>query len=680
MFKLRVYQSSLRLEGAAIGGENPLPMFRNSQHHREVADNGTLTEEHRKKLGYETGERFLPYRMQDRYSRERTELLIETIILENDHLQAVFLPQYGGRLYALIDKKSNRDILYTNPVFQPANLAILNAWFSGGIEWNIGQLGHAFTTCSPVHAAILKDHKGDDFLRIYDYERTKNVFWHIDFHLPAGSDKLLIYVRIINDNNRPVPMYWWTNIAVEETAKARVFSATDEVIYIDHSIKGFGLGTLPHLPTVPDKDVSYPLNFPFSNEYFFQTPASNEYPWEAVAYEDGRMFYERSTSRLRYRKMFCWGNHAGGRRWCDFLANPGEGNYIEIQGGFAPTQLHGLDMPAHSEWDFTQAIGMTDIEAELAHQQDWNKAKTYIQQNVDRHIDKDEMLAIHRSLAAQAGTTPEQKLFHGSEWGELERLRREKLENRRIPAGFHFSKRQQAQGSPSQDWQALLNDGRFPERGIHEIPSAWMVQEEWLDLLVASLQSARNQSWNAYMHLGVMLYENGKEEDAIAVWETSIYLQPSVWVYRNLAEAMNRKGLTEQALNYWERASNIAQSFPDQALAEEYLNLLIRVERFAEAWRVYQSLPEAYASSDRIQIIVGAAALELDELAFVERLFLQEFAVIREGETLIIELWYKYNAKKLAKARNEPLNEALLAEAKLMFPPPANIDFRMIGE
>lgn len=677
---MRVYKSSLRLEGAAIGPDNPLPMFRNSRHHRDVKDNGTLTEELRAKLGYETGERYLPYRMQDRYSRERTALLLETIVLENDCLQAVFLPQYGGRLYALIDKKTNRDILYTNPVFQPANLAILNAWFSGGIEWNIGQLGHTFTTCSPVHAAILKDDKGDDFLRIYDYERCKNVFWHIDFHLPAGSDKLLIYVRIVNDNNRTVPMYWWTNIAVEETAKARIFSSTDEVIYIDHSIKGFGLGKLPHLPTVPDKDVSYPINFPFSNEYFFQTHEKIEYPWEAVAYEDGRMFYERSTSRLRYRKMFCWGNHAGGRRWCDYLASPGEGRYIEIQGGFAPTQLHGLDMPAHSEWDFTQAIGMTDIKVELAHQQNWHQAQAYVRECVNRHIDEEEMLAIHRSLGAQAERAPEQTLFRGSEWGELERLRREKLEYRSVPAGFDFSRQPQGKSGTAEDWFALLNDSRLPERGVHEVPSAWMIQEEWLDLLQASLQSARNQSWNAYMHLGVMLYENGKEEEAIAAWETSIRLQPSVWVYRNLAEAMNRAGRKEQALKYWESAYHIAESFPDQALAEEYLNLLIGMERYEEAWRVYQDLPEAFTSSDRIQIIVGAAALELDQHAFVERLFSQEFAVIREGETLIIELWYKYKAKQLATEQHAPLTSTHLAEAKAMFPPPANIDFRIVGE
>ncbi|MDQ8735141.1 DUF5107 domain-containing protein [Paenibacillus sp. LHD-38] len=677
---MRVYKSTIRIEGAAIEGVNPLPMFRNNNHHREVNDNGTLTEELRTKIGYETGERYLPYRIQDRYSRTRTTLLLETIILENDHLQAVFLPQYGGRLYSLFDKKSNRDILYTNPVLQPANLAILNAWFSGGIEWNIGQVGHTFTTCSPVHAAILKDDHGNDFLRIYDYERCKNVFWQIDFHLPSGSDKLLIYVKIINDNNKAVPMYWWTNIAVEETAEARVFSSTDEVIYIDYKIKGFGLGKLPYLPTVPGKDVSYPMNFPFSNEYFFQTPASSESPWEAVAYEDGKLFYERSTSRLRYRKMFCWGNHAGGRRWCDFLASPGEGNYIEIQGGFAPTQLHGLDMPAHSEWDFTQVIGLSDIDVELAHQQDWNQAKDYIQDCVDHHMDQEEIIALHQSLQAQAGKAPEQKLFHGSEWGELERLRREKLENRTIPEGFLFFDGNHASDAVNQDWLTLLNEGHLPERSVHEIPSDWMVQAEWLDLLQASLQSARNQTWNVYMHLGVMLYENGKEDEAIEAWETSIRQQPSVWVYRNLAEAMKRRGLTDSALGYWKRAYSLSQSFPDLALAEEYLNLLIEKEQYEEAWRVYHSLPESFSSSDRIQIIVGAAALELDQEDFVKRLFLQEFAVIREGEVLILELWYKYNAKKLAGARNEAITAAILEEAKLKFPPPANIDFRMIGE
>ncbi|MDQ6418907.1 DUF5107 domain-containing protein [Paenibacillus sp. LHD-117] len=677
---MAVFPSTLQLDGAPLEGASPLPMFRSRNPHREVSDNGTFSAGHREKLGYETGERYLPYRMQDRYSRDLVPMTVETIVLENDRLRATFLPQYGGRLYSLIDKRSNRDILYTNPVFRPGNLAILNAWFSGGIEWNIGQVGHTFTTCSPMHAAKLTDRDGNEFLRLYEYERCKNVFWQLDFHLPPGSDHLQIYVRIVNDNDEEVPMYWWTNIAVQETPQARVFSETDEVVYIDHAIKGFGLGRLPNLPTVPDTDVSYPMNFPFSNEYFFQTPEACAAPWEAVAYEDGRLFYERSTALLRYRKMFCWGHHAGGRRWCDFLSRPGEGNYIEIQGGFAPTQLHGLDMPAGSEWDFTQIIGMADVDADRAIGPDWRDSNAYARSEVERRMPEDELLRLHETLRAEGTKTTGQPLFHGSVWGALERRRREKLNGRSLPQGFDFPLSALNAEGEGADWLTLLEEGRMPERGAGEQPKAWMVQDEWLALLQGSLKTQENESWNAYLHLGVMLYERGREDEALAVWETSLRLKPSVWAYRNLAEAMRRSGRRRDALFYWREALTLAPVLPDQALSEEYIRLLIEDGRYEEAWSFYNRLPDKQKAADRIRIIVGAAALELDNEAFINRLFLQEFAVIREGELLIIELWYKYHARKMARDRGEPFAESHIEEAKLRFPPPNNIDFRIIGE
>ena len=41
---------------------------------------------------------------------------------------------------------------------------------------------------------------GMDFLRMYDYERTRGIFWQIDFHLPAGSHVIYACVRIMNDH------------------------------------------------------------------------------------------------------------------------------------------------------------------------------------------------------------------------------------------------------------------------------------------------------------------------------------------------------------------------------------------------------------------------------------------------------------------------------------------------
>lgn len=673
---MRVYVSVLSIEGAILEGENPLPIFRDRNHHREITVDKNFMQELKKNLGRETTDRFLPYRIQDRYTRNKKNIILKTIIVENDILKATFLPEYGGRLYALEDKRDGRELLYKNPIFQPANLAILNAWFSGGIEWNIGQLGHAFTTCSPVFSAKLVDDASNEFLRIYEYERCKNVFWNVDFHLPKGSDKLLVYTRIVNDNEKAVPMYWWTNIAARETRKTRVFSDADDVIYQDHKLMGFGFHNMPYLPSNPGYDSSYPMQFSYASEYFFQTSDKQKSPWEAVVYEDGRMFFERSTSMLRYRKMFCWGNHTGGRRWCDFLAKPGEGDYIEIQSGLAPTQLHGTDMPANTEWDFTQVFGSSSVDVGLAYQEDWNNSRDYIRKCIDSDLGAGDVYHIHNRLRKYACREINEMLNTGSGWGALERLRRNVMENRNIPKGYCFLSNSLKE--PQYPWITLLQKGNLPDMDVNDVPVSWMIQDEWIEILENSLKHVYGHTWNVYMHYGVMLYEKGLEKEAIEAWKKSLSIKESAWVYRNLSVTMKNNGDTNSALSYLEKAYALSNGFPDKAFAEEYLSLLTECKEFEKAWSVYESLPERFALDERIQMIIGTAALELGNDEFMKELFSKEFAVLREGETLIVELWYEYNAKKLARERMMDVTEDIMREAKIKFPPPVNMDFRVI--
>ena len=65
----------------------------------------------------------LPYLAQDQYDRKQKEGTLQTIILENSKIKATFYPQYGGRLASLYDKENKKELLFDNPVFQPANLA-----------------------------------------------------------------------------------------------------------------------------------------------------------------------------------------------------------------------------------------------------------------------------------------------------------------------------------------------------------------------------------------------------------------------------------------------------------------------------------------------------------------------------------------------------------------------------
>src|SRR5579862_808555 len=63
----------------------------------------------------------LPYRMLDGYGRERGTKTHKVAVLESNRLIATFLLDLGGRLWSLVHKPSGRELLYVNPVFQPAN-------------------------------------------------------------------------------------------------------------------------------------------------------------------------------------------------------------------------------------------------------------------------------------------------------------------------------------------------------------------------------------------------------------------------------------------------------------------------------------------------------------------------------------------------------------------------------
>src|ERR1035437_7580947 len=139
-----LHMEPYRIWGARLEAENPLPMFRHPEpDNKNIFFDPSLPSGKKELAGWKTGQRTLPYRMQDRYSRKKEPRAFTSAVLENDILRAVFLPELGGRLVSLIHKPLQRELLARNPVFQPANLALRNAWFSGGVEWNIGHYGHA---------------------------------------------------------------------------------------------------------------------------------------------------------------------------------------------------------------------------------------------------------------------------------------------------------------------------------------------------------------------------------------------------------------------------------------------------------------------------------------------------------------------------------------------------------
>lgn len=671
--------------GAPLEGENPLPVFRDrNHHHNPTAFHPSMEERHRKLVGYECANRILPYRMQDRYGRKRAPMGLKSIVLENENLRAVFYPEYGGRLTSLFDKVRNKELLHNNPVFQPRNLAIRDAWLSTGIEFNCSQFGHHFLTCSPIFAARCHDENGEEFLRMYEYERCKGVFYQMDFHLPKGAKYLYLYAKIVNPTDAPMSTYWWTNIDLPEKEGVRVFSATDEVIYymsreqmekLPKGASNMAVGHIPHLEAVPGVDVSYPRNYPFATDYFFQIPESDPMPWEAAAYPDGFVMYEASTNALRYHKMFCWGVSVGGQKWRDFLAEPGKGDFFEIQAGLAPTQGHGLIMEPREVIDFVQAFGSTYVNPGELHGEDWASAREHLSDIVHSEINGDELNSLLLRYRKISDNAPDALLHNGSGFGALELARRKSIGEPYDTKGMVFP--EETIGEDQMPWMELLLDGSFPDAAPEAVPGAYVTHEDWMALLEKALEKPENQNWYAYLHYGIMVAEQGDFVKARAIFEKSLAANENVWALRNIAKLYQLDDNLPMALACYERLFRLPEAFVDQGFTEEYLALLNKQKNYAAAWKFYCTVPANIAKKDRISLLAGFAAVNVGELDFVETLFDRDFAVIREGEQSTSELWYIWKAKTIALKEGIEYDEELLKKVHADFDPPASIDFRM---
>src|SRR5262245_10257261 len=125
MSELRI--EILTIPSAPLGPENPLPALVNERELHMLPDTPDTPEELRGDYGHIPN--ILPYTIQDGYTRQRQPGKCQIAVLENDILRATFLLELGGRLWSLFHKPSGRQLLYVNRVFQPANLALRNAWF-----------------------------------------------------------------------------------------------------------------------------------------------------------------------------------------------------------------------------------------------------------------------------------------------------------------------------------------------------------------------------------------------------------------------------------------------------------------------------------------------------------------------------------------------------------------------
>ncbi len=693
---MKIKTDYFKIRTAPLGGCSPLAHFR-PRNIRMTPTSEDFPKELSETLGCQS--KTLPYLMQDRYTHDLEEKSVKSFVLENEYLIARFLPEYGGRLHSLFDKENNRELLFANPVLKPGNLANRNAWLSGGIEWNVGNFGHCYTTCDNVYTAILQDGEGNDFLRIYEFERNKSIFWQVDFHLPEGSRHLYSHVRLVNPFDRDTTVYWWTNIAVPIDPNTRVLASNKNIIsFIDGKCN---YERLPYINAMPGVDATYPKNVSRSFDYFIQKNKDGESTWESAAYDDGLVFYERSTAPLYYKKLFCWGEHSAGRHWQEYLSDgKGTGYYAELQAGIAPSQLHDMIFPKNSTLEWTQCFGGIRLDKERLHDENYDAAVAYFDEKIAERMSAEGINEIHKHFCALADTpVTEESLAHlASGFGALELLRMEKEKDGAAPKNLLFPTSQI--GEAEEIWQELLESGRLPEPDPKKPPVSYMTAKPWIRLLRDCVSKKENLHWFSALQFGTAAYEYGtveklsrdayenEEENAAqvicarAAFLDSVKCKENAWGYRSLAVLEKDAGNMELAEKYYDKAISIKGAFDDFGIVSEYLRFLNLQKNYQKIWDIYETLPAHCKKVDRIRITVAGAACALGKFEYLETFFAEPHYAIAEGETSLSNVWFEYCARRMMKERGiEKVSdeewEYLLDEAWEKYPPAYDIDFRM---
>jgi tetratricopeptide (TPR) repeat protein len=534
-------------------------------------------------------------------------------------------------------------------VLQPANFALNGAWFSGGIEWNIGATGHTTLSCSPVHAARVSAPDGGEMLRLWEWERLRDLPFQVDLWLPDGSDFLYVGARIRNPHERPVPTYWWSNIAVPEDR--RVLAPADEAWHFGYERR---LRRVP-VPEYDGVDRTYPLNSTYAADYFYEVPDGRR-RWIAALDEDGHGLVQTSTDLLRGRKLFVWGTGPGGRRWQEWLTEPGTGGYCEIQAGLVRTQLEHVKLEAESEVSWLEAYGPLDA----APDGDWPTVLRRAEDRLEAALPRADVDAAYDAWRPYADTEPGERLATGSGWGALEVLRA----GWKLP-GTPFD--EDTLGEEQRPWVHLLRTGSLPEPEHHEPPGGTLVARPWRDMLETTAATPL-----AEYHLGVAQWHGDDRAQAVRSWERGLKCAADRWpLLRCLAVADQQDGHHERA------ADRYAEAFDDlcarrtdaaaegdagwaavtAALGREAIGTLLAAGRTADARAVWERLDPVTRARGRFRLTEGELLAAEGRTEEARAVFDDGFEVadLREGADSIGLLW------------------ARLGDAPL----PARYDFRM---
>jgi hypothetical protein len=258
------------------------------------------------------------------------------VVLENPYLTVTVLPELGGRIYAIRDRITGRNITYRNPVIKPTRWGIRGWWLAtGGIVWAFPTEEHGLNEWRPWSYGIERV-PGQVSVTVSDREDRTGLVVAVKITLDAAHAYLTLRPSIQNPTSSSQTYQFWLN-AMLSLSGNKVSDDTRFVLPASTvRIHSSGDGSLPGSGT----DISWPQyggrDFSTYRSWqgylgFFASPAKANYvgAYDTVA-DQGvvRIFPREAAPGVKFFAP----RGLDPKLWTD-----NNSSYFELWGGVTPT-------------------------------------------------------------------------------------------------------------------------------------------------------------------------------------------------------------------------------------------------------------------------------------------------------------------------------------------------------
>lgn len=317
MSNAKVYEKIMSIPTYEVGCEEKNPMF------------------FEKRVYQGSSGKVYPYPVIEKIYDEKQDKEYNAVILENDWLYVIVLPEIGGRIYTAYDKTNGYDFVYHNKVIKPALVGLLGPWISGGIEFNWPQ-HHRPTTFKSVNYQIKSYFDGSASVIVGESEAMFGLKHTTEIKLYSDKSYIEIKTDVYNRGNTPETFLWWANPAFRVNDDTATIMPLDVTAVMDHGKRAVSTFPIAHgeyykMDYSSGVDISRYKNIPV--------------PTSFMAYKSdfdfvGGYDYGRKAGLLHVadhhvapgKKQWTWGSGDFGIAWDRNLTDE-DGPYVELMTG-----------------------------------------------------------------------------------------------------------------------------------------------------------------------------------------------------------------------------------------------------------------------------------------------------------------------------------------------------------